>query len=350
MPRDVRLLSGADAEGWHDFVAAHPFGNARMTATAERYWQGNGGWRLHSIGAFEGERIVAGLALFTRKVPHCPWRLARILGILPCAEDIVAVTAQLLREAENVAGRERVLEIEARCMVPDDYPIDGVDYAAAVREALAGCGYGAADTTWGTYIIPIDRDDDSLLGSYGKKCRRDVRKGIREGVEVRPMEAAEDLRLFVDTHREMCLRKGLPAWPDARYDGLGPLFERGDVRVFGSTYAGGLCNMALIEALGIPRYLLGATTAGAFEKGTPPTGQVLHYSIMQWFRGRGVRYYDLGGSPGPEPEEGHPNYTVWRFKREFAGRYVYWLPHYRRPLSAVGKCLVAAARRLGKLG
>jgi hypothetical protein len=325
-------------------------GFARITHAARAYWQGNGGWELAPIGAFQGDKLVAGLALFTRRIPYSPWRLGRILAILPLADDVAGSTLALLREAEKVARRQRVLEIDARCMVPEAYPIDGVAYDAGLCQALREAGYLPTEVRDGTYILPINMADEALAESLGKKCRRDVRKGIREGVVVRAMETAEELKLFIDTHREMCLRKDLPAWSQARYEGLPPLFERGDVRVFASSYNAQVCNMALIESLGIPRYLLGATTAAAFEKGVPPTGQVLHYAIMQWFRDRGARYYDLGGSPGPEPQEGHPNYTVWRFKHEFGGTYAYWVPYHRRPLGAAGGLLTKLARRLGKLG
>ena len=107
--------------------------------------------------------------------------------------------------------------------------------------------------------------------------------------------------------------------------------------------------MALIDALGVPMYWYGSTTAAAFEKGVPPTGQVLHYWIMRYFRDLGATYYDLGGSPGPVPEKGHPNYTVWRFKQEFGGTYAYRIPYYRRRLSVPGSLALALVRRLGKL-
>jgi len=62
-----------------------------------------------------------------------------------------------------------------------------------------------------------------------------------------------------------------------------------------------------------------------------------------------VQHYDLGGSPGPVPEKGHPNYTVWCFKHDFGGQFVWTIPYYRCALSLLGVPLTAIVRRLGRL-
>ena len=201
----------------------------------------------------------------------------------------------------------------------------------------------------GTYVVPIPPDDEALLGSFSSKCRRDVRKGLREGISVEGAETEDLFEAFCQAHRKMISRKGLATVREATYGALRPLHARSHVKVFAATHDGRVCNMALVDMLGVPKYTLGAVTEAGMAKGCPPTGQVLHYGIMQYFRDRGCKYYDWGGSPGPVPVEGHPNYTVWRFKYEFNNQFVLSLPAYRRPFGVLGRWATAWARRSGRL-
>lgn len=86
--------------------------------------------------------------------------------------------------------------------------------------------------------------------------------------------------------------------------------------------------------------MLGATGPGAMEKGTPPTGQALHFGIMKHLRDMGRATYDLGGSPGPLPQRGHPNYGGWTFKHEFGGPFVTHVDYMDRVLSRVPDMLL----------
>ena len=78
----------------------------------------------------------------------------------------------------------------------------------------------------------------------------------------------------------------------------------------------------------------------------PPTGQVLHFGIMQHLRNDGYAFYDLGGSPGPIPQKGHPNYGVWKFKQEFAGDYVQYLDLFEQVLSPTWNGLLRLVERV----
>ena len=50
--------------------------------------------------------------------------------------------------------------------------------------------------------------------------------------------------------------------------------------------------------------------------------------------------YDFGGSPGPVPVQGHPNYGVWKFKHEFNCRYVELIDRLTLVLRPAGNLLL----------
>ena len=346
---DVRPISEAEAERWDAFVAGHPLGTGLVTMAARDYWQ-QSRWTLQPLALRQGGAIVGGIGLCFRKIPCLPWTVVRILAILPETADVIGMGRRILEAAEEFSRERKAVEIESRCRLFDQYAVNGVRYDEPFRTMLGAAGYRAAAAFGGgTYVVRIDVDDEALLKSFSSKCRRDVRKGRRERVAASPSESPEDLRIFCESHESMWKRKGLAPRSFLGQEGIRALLGRGHFRLFVARYQDRICNMALLDALGVPRYLYGATTEAAFEKGVPPTGQALHFGAMQWFRERGVRHYDLGGSPGPVPEKGHPNYSVWCFKHDFGGQFVHTIPYYRCALSLLGVPLTAIIRRLGRL-
>ena len=346
---DVRPISEAEAERWDAFVAGHPLGTGLVTMAARDYWR-QSRWTLQPLALWRGGAIVGGIGLCFKKIPCFPWTVVRVLAILPAGDDVVGTGKRILEAAERFSRERKAVEIESRCRVFDQYAINGIRYDELFQAMLGKAGYRAAAAFGGgTYVVRIDVDDEALLKSFSSKCRRDVRKGLREGVAVGPSESPDDLRVFCESYERLWRRKGLASRSFLGQEGIQALLGRGHFRLFVARYQDRICNMALLDALGVPRYLYGATTEAAFEKGVPPTGQALHFGAMQWFRDRGVQHYDLGGSPGPVPEKGHPNYTVWCFKHDFGGQFVWTIPYYRRALSLLGVPLMAIVRRLGRL-
>jgi len=347
---ETKPIGTDQAEAWDAFVAGHPLGRTWATLAAEKRWRDNG-WSLQPVAALTGGVIVAGLTVLTKRLPYTPWAIARIDSLLPAADDVMGSVSALLGAAEQVARERRALEIEARLLLPEDVAVDGVDYGAHIVQGYRGLGYTAVDQFRHTFVLDLRADDETLLKRLTSKCRRDVRKGFREGVTVVNLTDVESLRAFGEAHVRMCRRKALPDQVEAaRFDHVLPAFERGYLRLFGAVYEDEPVNMALVDALGMARWEVGASTETLFEKKVPPTGQPLHFGIMQWLRDHGVKYYDMGGAPGREVAKDHPNYPVWRFKKEFGGRYVETIRYHRRTLGLLGGPVMRLVRLSGKLG
>ena len=255
--------------------------------------------------------------------------------------------AELLAAADRVAADRSIIEIELRLRVPANDAIEGFEYYSAVTEAVESAGYRAMETFERTYLLRIDQDDDALLTSFSKSCRGTVRRAIKDGADVVIGSGAESLDEFYEPYAETCRRKGAPVVPrETVVDGMAPLVRDGKVLLCHESYAGTKANIVIVDALGVPTYLLGTRTQASVDGEVPSSAQVLQYEIMKHLRDNGKRYYDLGGCEGPTPEKGHPNYGVWRFKHGFRGQYVEFMPYYRKTRGVFSRMLLKLARRL----
>jgi hypothetical protein len=333
---------------WDAFVAQHPLGRAFATSASRPLWAARG-WNLMMVAAPASIEIRAGAAIAAKRMPYLPFQFGRIEALMPDPADVLGSSLALLRAAEKLARRHRIRHLEIPSWIPENTKLSNVDYQQPVMQALSQSGFVASSRRFATYLVDLRADDETLLGRITSKCRRDIRKGLREGIQVSRMQSRAELDEFCARQLEMSQRKNV--FVDEAYSAetLAPLLEGGQMLLFAARHQGRTCNMALIDALGNPRYILGTTTPAAFEKGVPPSGQPLHYEIMRYLRDAGRSYYDLGGAPGPQPVEGHPGFTVWRFKHEFGAPYVYMLPIHSRSLGVTGRGIVWLARKTGKL-
>ena len=347
---EIGIATEKDRAEVNEFVKAHPSGQIEHT------WEGcrllpaaSGGlWRAEICVCRRDGRLLGVMPVAVARMGFLPFRACRSAGGPIVDVNAVDETAKaMLERLVGYAAKARCCRVELSLDYPES--IGGQVFPGAAKLVSIAVENGlhlSAKPRRGTYWVRLS-DDEDMLASLSKKCRRDVRKGLREDVTVALKDTPAALEEFHRAYRDMCGRKSLPP-RDAQFfaEGVLPCLKAGLVGVFVSSYQGRACNMALITLTGRPRYWLGATAAAGLDKGCPPTGQVLHFGIMQHLRDMGRKVYDLGGSPGPVPEPGHPNYGVWKFKHEFNGQWVVYLGDFERVLSRSGDLLIRIGWRM----
>ncbi len=244
------------------------------------------------------------------------------------------------------ASELRASVVEISLQIPRQIGGSPVAYAEPLQAVLRNAGFDFASPL-GTYFVDLTADsEDELLKGFGKNPRRHIRKAIREGLVVERTDSPEDHEAFGAAHRGMVGRKGLEVLPEefAR-EVLLPLSRAGLGDLYVARYSDVPRNYLYVGATGNPIYHWGALLDAAREKGCPQTGQFLHYTAMCRYRSLGKRIYNFGGSPGPEPEPEHPNFTVWKFKHEFAGDYVHMIGSWQKTLRPVSKAVLDLMRQ-----
>ncbi len=348
---EVRELKGDEIAEWDAFASAHPEGNVFHCSRYARILD-EWGHDYEIVAARDGGRFIAGTVIDSRPLPMTTWRSGNAEGGVLLARNDATLLQAFCKGLVGVLTSKSYVDF--RLYMHQPRRIDGLDVTEnlLLHDAVAKLDFKRDENEIGTYFVRLDRDDEALVESYNKNCRRDVRKAEREGVTVEASSDEALLELFYEQHASTYSRKGLQVPLKKPFVGT---YARGIrenlMRIYSAKFGGKIVNMAIISLVGIPRYMKGASIVSTMDERVPPSGQILHYEIMRRLRDEGYRLYDLGGSPGFEPVEGHPNYSVWRFKRGFGGQFWQDLGEYHLVIDKMKHRVLSLAKGVhGKLG
>ncbi|MBK8231040.1 MAG: hypothetical protein IPK72_10735 [Candidatus Eisenbacteria bacterium] len=322
---------------WDTFLTRSPESRLRQTshyARALRLYGWSPSVLILRDSSCPESPIVAGALIGEKKLPlvgGCRLQVSGGIAIPPGTSE--AVTVEFLAALER-HGRERgAVWIQLEWRRP--LSIDGVACpdGETARDRLLRTGYEQGEQT-GTYFISLaGHDRETMLAALGRQARQNIRHAVRDAVEVVEERDLEGTTAFRDYHREMSQRKGLGSWPDGfERDVLLGAIQAGAAKLLSARNHGKRINMILLSAVGAPLYEWGAIGPRENVEAAPPTGEFLHYEAMCRFLGGPHPTYDLGGSPGPDPVAGHPNYSVWRFKKKLGGKFVWFAGEGRKVL------------------
>lgn len=338
----VRSASAADDASWNRLLTTSPF--ARCVVPM---WEEMSGWEAHRIVLARGQEIAGGLILDVRKLPGLPWKVGRVPALMPGTEDVAGSTESLLRGLEEVAEERSIIEIDLKLRIPANDVLPEFAFHREIAHLLQSLGYRPLEKVDQTYVVRIDRDDEALLASFSKSCRNEVRRALKRDVVLETSAGPGMLERFHADYVEMCRRKGAPEMePRFIVDGMRPLLEAGQAALLSASFQGTVAGMAIADLLGMPCYMLGTRSTANVAGGMPSAGQVVQFEFMRRMRQARKVYYDLGGCEGPEPQEGHPNYGVWKFKHGFQGEFVRFLPYHRKARGSVSGALLKVIHRL----
>ncbi len=159
-----------------------------------------------------------------------------------------------------------------------------------------------------TVYVPLDRTMEEIIKGLSSSKRRNIRRAVKEGIEVVPTSHPEDMEKFVRIYRAEMERKKAP--PHLMYSKdfiIDLLVDRTDC-------------FTLMKAVRKDEFLGGfmiahqGTRAHHFLSATDPpywplrVNDLLFFNAVMWARDRGYSVFDFqGGRPG-----------VFRFKAGFA--------------------------------
>lgn len=221
--------------------------------------------------------------------------------------DILARMARALRE-EYVGRRGLVLEI-----VPNAF----ADSPRATLFQSAFCGFepeqGTSVNTYRTLVLDLAPAIEQLRGNLDKKWRNQLVRSEKNGLKVIVGTGAEEYGRFCRMYREMQKRKAFGSTVDVEEFGRiqQSLPERLRMQTLLCEQDGVAVAGLIASAMGDSAiYLLGATSdQGLTAKG----GYLLQWTLIEWLKKKGIRWYDLGGID-PEANPG-----VYHFKKGLSG-------------------------------
>jgi len=172
---------------------------------------------------------------------------------------------------------------------------------------------GKSANTYRTFILDLAPTIEQLRGNLDKKWRNQLVRAEKNGLKIVAGTGAEEYSNFCRMYREMQNRKGFESTVDI--EGFGriqeSLPETLRMQIFICEQDGVAVAGLIASAMGDSAiYLLGATSdQGLTAKGA----YLLQWTLIEWLKRRGFRWYDLGGI---DPER---NPGVYHFKKGLSG-------------------------------
>ena len=278
------------------------------------------GWKVARLLVRRDDRIVAGAQLLFRSIP-----MLGTYGYMSKApilsSDDPALFELLLRELKLLIKTHHIRNLVLQL------PENGQD----LEMKLPDSGFKISRDKLGlsaTVMLDLTEDLDELLAQMKSKTRYNIRLGLRKGVSVRE-GTGEDMGTFYEMLTATGQRQGFVSNSEDYYVDLWRILApQGYCKLFLAEYQDEPVSGMLAITFGdTVIYKRGAWT-GRHGKLRP--NEVMHWSVIEWAKSQGFRYYDFEGiDPDAAKKvilgEAIPNsatQSVTRFKIGFGGQII----------------------------
>lgn len=167
-------------------------------------------------------------------------------------------------------------------------------------------------------------DSEEQLRRCGETHRRQIRRGMRSGWQLRSLHGADALELLDSVRNNAADRahargSGFDAAPLSAAVGNALRTETSHwgLRCYAAYFEDTPLAAVLIGWAGQRAYyIMGGATVDGYRAGAPVW---LHWMIMSELFQRDVRYYNLGGTAADAEQSEHHEHGLFRFKKGFGG-------------------------------
>ncbi|MGQ9549615.1 MAG: lipid II:glycine glycyltransferase FemX [Roseiflexus sp.] len=324
-----------DRAAWDAFVAKHPDGHllqsSRWGSLKERF-----GWTPHLRAVVAGDAIQAGaLALEKQRFGLSALYVPR--G--PIFSGDLHIDTLLLEDLIRLGWQRRAVFVRIEPNIMEHDPRAAPLHAFLITHALQPTTTIQPRSTIHLDLAP---EPERLLAGMSKGHRADIKRALREGVEVRESATSTDLNTFYTIMQATSARAGFAIHSLAYYASVLELF--GDaVRLWLAEYRGAPVATAMTAVWGtMAIYLYSGSTTEGLRCGAQ---HAIQWHAIRWARARGATRYDFWGIPdaigqaslSADPTtracletaaQRDPLYGVYRFKKGFGGITTCYLSAY----------------------
>jgi hypothetical protein len=215
------------------------------------------------------------------------------------------LVGSLLKELEDYSKRRRI--IHAQISVPDSWQL---------QEVFRKMSYTSADET-NEYVVNLQEGMQKLWKSIDHNKRRNIKKAVKEGVEIVQSRSHEDLKAFYSMVEASVERRGYSPYPRSWFEAIWKIYKPELSKVFLAYWKGKSVSGVFIVVRGKTVYALGA---GSLTKGWEVRpNDIMHWKVMEWAYENGYSKYHMGLVDEPPPTEESCAWGIWRWKREWNG-------------------------------
>jgi len=211
----------------------------------------------------------------------------------------------LIKELEEYCKKKRIIRI--RIWMPENWGMDKVLNTLSYTEV----------GKYNSYIINFGNGLEDLWKNIDHNKRRNIKKAMKEEVEIYQSHDYEDLKKFYAMLEAAQTRGGFSGYPLSWFKACWDIYPRELSRVFLARWRDKVVSGVFTIIHGDTIYGKGA---GSFEEGWKARpNDIMHWKVMEWACENGYKKYHLGLVSEPPSIEGSASWGIWRWKREWRG-------------------------------
>jgi hypothetical protein len=211
----------------------------------------------------------------------------------------------LLKELDDCGKRKRI--IQAQISVPESWRL---------QEVFSKMGY-ASGKIENEYVVGLEEGVQKLWESIDHNKRRNIKKALKEGVEIVQSHSHEDLRIFYSMLQASAERQGFSTYPLSMFEAVWKIYKPELSKVFLAYWKGKSISGVYIVIHGKTVYAMSAGSRTEGREVRP--NDIMHWKVMEWAYENGYSKYDMGTVPEPLPTQESSEWGIWRWKREWKG-------------------------------
>jgi len=249
------------------------------------------------------------------------------------------LVALLIDHFLNWAKKHKASFARIKTWLPKSIAGEETKYSSLLPEAIKYFGFMSIKPGRHTYWIDLTLSEEELLKRMKSQTRNKVRQGARSALIVKKHDVLNDeiIESFWSLYNNLGKLKAFHTLSKDRFEReIVSMVNHGLASLFFTQYEGQTVNVAVASNFGEANYYYGAISPEFKSiEGCPSPGPYSQWNMILSMKSKGLIIYDMGFCPGPIPIKGHPNYYIWRYKFDFGGDHVEFLPVYGKVLKPI---------------
>ncbi len=292
----VRPVQENEQKAW-DSLANHP-----LQTWAWGEFRKAMGIDVVRLGVFSDDKLVEGWQITFHKIPHTN----RTIGYFPKGPAI----GQVMIDELTKLGHEKnavFIQLEPNIQKPTTNNLQPTTFLVSSHHPLF---------TKYTFVLDLTKSEEDLLKSMHPKTRYNLRVAQKHGVKIKEDNSVEAFNAYLTLSEETTSRQGFFAHdPNYHRKMWKTMNEAGIAKLFTATFENEILSAWIVFIWKDTIYYPYGTSSRDHREVMAPN--LLLWEIAKWARGVGLKYFDLWGALGPDPDPKDPWYGFHRFKQGY---------------------------------
>lgn len=220
----------------------------------------------------------------------------------------IKTNKEFLLNIEDVCKKKKI--VKSQIWWPDNL---------GMHEIFYELGYKKIER-YNMYMIDLGKKSNELWKSMASNKRKNVRKAIKKDLKIVMTQKCEDLQIFYDMLKKSAIRQHFV---------INPLLWFETILKNGERDKSSMIFLAKLEEknlagvfIAVHEKIVYALAAGSIPEGwNVRPNDLLHWRVMEWGCEHNFNKYYMGLVSDPPPKKGSSAWGIWRWKREWKGKF-----------------------------